>query len=74
MAAPDLLQPPEEQANPFSAPLGSQEEEVKRSRLEKVQKAAFSLKRKAEPPAGPESATKVQHNSPDSNFGVEFEP
>ena len=74
MPAPDLLQPLEDQAMPLSAPLSSQEEEAKRSRLEKVQKAQFSLKRKLEPSANEDSATNVLHKSPDDNFGIEFEP
>ena len=74
MAAPNLLQPLEDEAMPLSAPLTSQEEEAKRSRLEKVQKAQFSLKRKSEPLANAEPAAKAQHKSPDDNFGIEFEP
>lgn len=74
MAAPDLLQPLEDEAVPLSAPLSSQEDEAKRSRLEKVQRAQFNLKRKAEPPSDPEPAAKMQNRSPDDNFGIEFEP
>lgn len=75
MAAPDLLQPPEGQALSLSGPLSSQEgDEAKRSRLEKVQRAQFSLKRKAEHNEAAEPALKVQHKSPDTNFGIEFEP
>lgn len=78
MAAPDLLG---ELEPPVSPPPRSVEDDVtgvQRARLEKAK--ALSLKRKADsvasgrPPPKSHAATDQSHGSPDSTFGIEFEP
>lgn len=70
MAAPDLLEPLDEQ-NPSPASK-SASEDLRRARLEKAK--ALSLKRKADSAAAGGPPPKVLHESPDSTFGIEFEP
>ena len=72
MAAPDLLEPQETQDLNLIVPQRAPEDLLRRARLEKVK--ALNLKRKADSAASGGPPAKVRPASPDSNFGVKFEP
>lgn len=75
MVAPDLLEPLGARGDlGFEQPQKVTDEGLQRARLEKAKALGGGLKRKAEVQAEKEPPIKLQHGSPDGNFGVEFEP